>query len=77
MNLTIPELIEKLSVLDEIELLEILEITSVDILNRFEDVVEDNYNRALAVYSAMKNADEPDAKIKERIGELQFNKITS
>ena len=41
MNLTIPELIEKLSVLDEIELLEILEITSVDILNRFEDVVED------------------------------------
>ena len=39
------------------------------------DVVEDNYNRALAVYSAMKNADEPDAKIKERIGELQYNKI--
>ena len=39
------------------------------------DVVEDNCNRALAVYSAMKNADEPDAKIKERIGELQFNKI--
>ena len=35
------------------------------------DVVEDNYNRALAVYSAMKNANEPDAKIKERIGELQ------
>jgi hypothetical protein len=45
MNLTIPELIEKLSVLDEIELLEILEITSVDILNRFEDVVEDNYDK--------------------------------
>ena len=40
------------------------------------DVVEDNYNRALAVYSAMKNANEPDAKIKERIGELQYNKIT-
>ena len=39
------------------------------------DVVEDNYNRALAVYSAMKNANESDAKIKERIGELQYNKI--
>ncbi|QGZ18307.1 hypothetical protein HTVC115P_gp72 [Pelagibacter phage HTVC115P] len=39
------------------------------------DVVEDNYNRALAIYSAMKNADESDAKIKERIGELQYNKI--
>ena len=39
------------------------------------DIVEDNYNRALAIYSAMKNADEPDAKIKERIGELQYNKI--
>mgnify|MGYP001173112017 FL=1 len=47
MNLTIPELIEKLSVLDEIELLEILEITSVDILNRFEDVVEDNYDKLI------------------------------
>ena len=42
-----PELIEKLSVLDEIELLEILEITSVDILNRFEDVVEDNYDKLI------------------------------
>jgi len=39
------------------------------------DVVEDNYNRALAVYSAMKNANESDEKIKERIGELQYNKI--
>ena len=39
------------------------------------DVVEDNYNRALAIYSAMKNANESDAKIKERIGELQYNKI--
>ena len=39
------------------------------------DIVEDNYNRALAIYSAMKNADEPDAKIKERIGELHYNKI--
>ena len=41
MNLTIPELIEKLSVLDEIELLEILEITS----EQKEDVVEDNYDK--------------------------------
>ena len=47
MNLTIPELIEKLAVLDEIELLEVLEITSVDILNRFEDVVEDNYDKLI------------------------------
>ena len=42
------------------------------------DVVEDNYNRALAVYSAMKNAKEKDysdAEIKARIGELQYNKI--
>ena len=38
------------------------------------DVVEDNYNRALAIYSAMKNADESDAKIKKD-GELQYNKI--
>jgi hypothetical protein len=39
------------------------------------DIVEENYNRALAVYSAMKNDNQPDAKIKAQIGELQFNKI--
>jgi hypothetical protein len=45
MNLTIPELIEKLSVLDEIEIIEMLNLTSLDILIRFEDIVENNYDK--------------------------------
>jgi hypothetical protein len=47
MNLTIPELIEKLSVIDEIEIIEMLGLTSLDILNRFEDIVENNYDKLI------------------------------
>ena len=47
MNLTIPELIEKLSVIDEIEIIEMLDITSLDILTRFEDIVENNYDKLI------------------------------
>ena len=47
MNLTLAELIEKLSVLDEVDILELLDLTSADILHRFEDVVEDNYDKLI------------------------------
>jgi hypothetical protein len=47
MNLTIPELIEKLSVVDEIEIIEMLDLTSLDILTRFEDIVENNYDKLI------------------------------
>ena len=47
MNLTLAELIEKLSVLDEVDILELLDLTSADILCRFEDVVEDNYDKLI------------------------------
>ena len=47
MNLTIAELIEKLGVLDEVDILELLDLTSTDILHRFEDVVEDNYDKLI------------------------------
>jgi hypothetical protein len=43
MNLTINELKEKLMQFDEIDILELLDLTSEDILDRFEDVVEDKY----------------------------------
>lgn len=46
-QLTIPELIEKLSVLDEVDILEILDLTSDDILHRFEDVVEQKYDKLI------------------------------
>lgn len=43
MNLTLAELKEKLMQFDEIDLIELLDLTSEDILNRFEDVIEDRY----------------------------------
>lgn len=41
------------------------------------DVVEDSYNRALAIYNAMQNSNEnfTTADIKQRIGENNYNKI--
>jgi hypothetical protein len=47
MTLTLAELIEKLSVLDEVDILELLDLTSVDILHRFQDIVEDNYDKLI------------------------------
>ena len=46
-TLTLAELIEKLSVLDEVDIVELLDLTSSDILDRFEDVVEDNYDKLI------------------------------
>lgn len=42
MPLTHQELCEKLKNIDEISLLEILNITSEDIVNRFGDLIENN-----------------------------------
>lgn len=39
------ELIEKLRSLDEVSILELLEITTDDLLDAFSDRVEDNQNR--------------------------------
>jgi hypothetical protein len=47
MNLTLVELKEKLSVLDETVILELLDLTTVDILNRFEDIIEENYDKLI------------------------------
>jgi hypothetical protein len=40
MPLTIRDLIERLKQLDEVTLIEILDLRSEDIVNRFEDVIE-------------------------------------
>jgi hypothetical protein len=46
--LTLEELKEKLAErLDEITLLELLSINSYDIVERFADVIEDNYDKLL------------------------------
>ena len=41
MTLTLNDLKEKLKQVDEISLLEVLEITSEDIIDRFEDKIEE------------------------------------
>ena len=45
MAFTIQEIKERLTQLDEITLIEILNITSEDILDRFEDYIEDQADR--------------------------------
>jgi hypothetical protein len=47
MTLTVPELIERLAAFDEVDLIELLNLTSYDILNRCEDLVEDNYDKLI------------------------------
>jgi hypothetical protein len=47
MNLTINELKEKLMQFDEIDILELLDLTSEDILNRFEDLIEHHYDKLI------------------------------
>lgn len=44
---TLEELIEKLQRIDEVSLLEMLNIDSYDIIERFRDVIEDKYNKLL------------------------------
>ena len=43
MNLTLVELKEKIMQFDELDLIELLDLTSEDILERFEDIVEDKF----------------------------------
>ena len=43
--LTLHELKEKLMQFNELDLIELLDLTSEDILDRFEDVVEDRYEQ--------------------------------
>ena len=45
MNLTFEEVKEKLHRVDEITLLELLDISSYDIVQRFEDLIEDNLEK--------------------------------
>jgi len=44
MNLTIDELKDKLMQFDETIIIELLDLTAQDILDRFEDVIEEKYD---------------------------------
>jgi len=43
--LTLTDVFEKLKRLDELTLLEILEISSEEIVDRFQDLIEDKYDQ--------------------------------
>lgn len=45
MNLTFEEIKEKLARLDEITLMELLDITSYDLVQRFDDIIEDKLDK--------------------------------
>ena len=45
MSKTIRDLIEDLKRLDEVTLLEVLGLTTEDILDRFEDIVEEKFDK--------------------------------
>lgn len=47
MNLTFEELKEKLQRVDEVTLLELLEIRSEDIVDRFEDYIEEQQDKLM------------------------------
>ena len=47
MNVTFEELKEKLKRVDEVALLELLEIRSEDIIERFDDFIEEQQDRLL------------------------------
>ena len=47
MNLTFEELKEKLQSVDEVTLLELLEIRSEDIVERFEDFIEEQQDKLM------------------------------
>ena len=50
MSYTYPELLEKLKQEEEVILIEVLGITSEDIVDRFEDLIEDKLDELFANY---------------------------
>ena len=52
MAITLTELQSKLMLIDEISLMEILEITSEDIANRFIDRIETKYDQLITEFEA-------------------------
>ena len=45
MSLTLPEILEKMKDIDEVTLLEVLEISSEEIVDRFSDRIEEQYDK--------------------------------
>lgn len=50
MSMTLTELQEKLKEVDEITLMELLNVSSEDLVERFVDVIEDNFDTLVQEY---------------------------
>ena len=57
MAITLTELQSKLMLIDEISLMEILEITSEDLANRFIDRIETKYDQLITEFEEYENED--------------------
>lgn len=58
--ITIEELAEQLETFSEVDLLEILEIDSKELVARFMDKIEDNYDDLVSEFTIDLNEDEED-----------------
>ena len=58
MNLTLEEIKERLSTLDEMTLVEELDIRSQDIVERFDDIIEEQADRLLELVEWEEDIDE-------------------
>jgi hypothetical protein len=58
MNLTLEEVKERLATLDETTLIEELDIRSQDIVNRFDDIIEEQMDRLIELIEWEEDIDE-------------------
>ncbi len=56
--ITLPELKEKLAQLDEVTVMETLQLTSEDLINRFSDIIESKYEELIGEFDEITPFDE-------------------
>jgi len=57
--ITLDELKEKMMRLDEVTLMETLELTSSDLVNRFSDIIENKYEELIGEFDEITPFEEP------------------
>lgn len=79
MAITLTELQSKLMLIDEISLMEILEITSEDLANRFIDRIESKYDQLITEFEEYENEDgdlewwETDSYLEDLTNNKEYN----
>lgn len=79
MAITLTELQEKLKLIDEISVMEILEITSEDLANRFIDRIESKYDQLITEFEEYENEEgdlewwETDSYLEDLTNNKEYN----